>query len=190
MRSGQEKPGDEAPDSPCPHANERRLSALCAAAAIRRLARARRRPARSCRTRHGGATRRPARCAPWARGPATDRCPRGRPARGHRWNRCGRRRHPPGRRRSCPAGRAYRWPRRFRRSPRNRRPAPRRRRVHHVAVAPVVVFDAPFALLRLGDGDVEVEIEIAAQRRRPGKAPPHPPLIGLELGERRARHRP
>ena len=31
------------------------------------------------------------RCAPWGRGRATGTCPRSRPVRAHRWNRCGRR---------------------------------------------------------------------------------------------------
>ena len=56
--------------------------------------------------------------------------------------------------------------------------------------APVVVFDAPLALLLLGDRDVEVEVEVAAERGRPGKRPPHPPLVRLQLRERRPRHRP
>jgi hypothetical protein len=42
------------------------------------------------RTRRGGATRRPSRYAPWGRGRATGTCPRGRPVRAHRRNRCGR----------------------------------------------------------------------------------------------------
>src|SRR5438034_3434317 len=45
--------------------------------------------------------------------------------------------------------------------------------VHRVAAAPVVVFDAPLALLLLAEPDVEVEVEIAAERGRPGKRPPH-----------------
>ena len=80
----------------------------------------------ACRTRRGGATRCPSRCAPWGRGRATGTCPRGRPVRAHRWNRCGRRRRPRARTRSCPASRACTWPRRFRSWPRSRRPAPRR----------------------------------------------------------------
>jgi hypothetical protein len=62
-------------------------------------------------------------------------------------------------------------------------PLPRR-------LAPVVVFDAPLALLLLGEPDVEVEVEVAAERRRPGKRPVHPPLVCLQLRKRRARHRP
>ncbi len=62
-------------------------------------------------------------------------------------------------------------------------------RVHRVAAAPIVVFDAPLALLLLGEGDVEVGVEIAAERGRPGKRPPHPLLVRLQLGERRPRHR-
>jgi len=51
-----------------------------------------------------------------------------------------------------------------------------------------VVFDA-LALLLLGEGGVEIEVEIAAERGRPGKRPAHPPLIRLQLRERRPRHR-
>ena len=47
----------------------------------------------------------------------------------------------------------------------------------------------PLALLLLGERDVEVEVEVAAERGRPGKRPAHPLLVGLQLGERRARHR-
>ena len=53
---------------------------------------------------------------------------------------------------------------------------PDRRHVHRVAAAPVVVFDDPLALLLLGEPDAEVEVEVAAERGRPGKRPPHPPL--------------
>ena len=58
-----------------------------------------------------------------------------------------------------------------------------------VTVAPVVVFDAALALLLLGERDVEVAVEVAAERRRPGKRPAHAPLVGLQLLERRSRHR-
>src|SRR5207244_5747134 len=51
--------------------------------------------------------------------------------------------------------------------------APDQRRAR---LAPVVVFDASLALLLLGEADVEVEVEVAAERGRPGKRPPHPPL--------------
>jgi hypothetical protein len=57
----------------------------------------------ACRTCRGGATRRPSRYAPWGHGRATGTCPRGRPVRAHRRNRCGRRRRPRARTRSCPA---------------------------------------------------------------------------------------
>src|SRR5439155_377080 len=40
-----------------------------------------------------------------------------------------------------------------------------------------------------GEGDVEVEAEVAAERGRPGKRPPHPPLVRRQLRERRPRHR-
>src|SRR5207249_7862475 len=64
-----------------------------------------------------------------------------------------------------------------------------RPRVQRVAAALVVVFDEPLALLLLGEPDVEVEVEVAAERGRPGKRPPHPPLVRLQLRERRPRHR-
>src|ERR687892_1411533 len=56
-------------------------------------------------------------------------------------------------------------------------------------LAPVVVFDASLALLLLGEPDAEVEVEVAAERGRPGDRPPHPPLVRLQLRERRPRHR-
>src|SRR5213593_4858489 len=80
-----------------------------------------------CCTRRGGATRGPSRCAPWGRGRATGTCPRGRPLRANRRNRCGRPRRPRARTRSGPASRACTWPRRFRPRPRTRRQVPRRR---------------------------------------------------------------
>ena len=58
-----------------------------------------------------------------------------------------------------------------------------------MAAAPKIVLDEAAALLFLGEGDVEVEIEVAAKRRRPGEAPPHPPSVGQEPVERRARYR-
>src|ERR1700722_10406963 len=60
-----------------------------------------------------------------------------------------------------------------------------RSRVERVAAALVVVFDGPLALLLLGERDIEVEVEVAAARGRPGKPPPHPPLVRLQLRERR-----
>src|SRR5215204_7388875 len=56
------------------------------------------------------------------------------------------------------------------------------------SLAPVVVFDTPLALLHLGEPDVEVEVEVAAKRGCPGKCPPHPPLVRLQLRERRPGH--
>src|SRR5206468_1651334 len=57
-------------------------------------------------------------------------------------------------------------------------------------LAPVVVFDAPLALLLLfSEADAEVGVEVAAERGRPRKRPPHPPLVRLQLLERRPRHR-
>src|SRR6266704_4814280 len=64
-----------------------------------------------------------------------------------------------------------------------------RPRVQRVAAALVVVFYGPIALLLLGEPDVEVEIEVAAERGRPRKRPPHPPLVRLQLIERSARNR-
>src|SRR2546425_4939101 len=61
--------------------------------------------------------------------------------------------------------------------------------IQRVVAALVVVFDVPLALLLLGDRDVEVEVEVAAERGRPGKRPAHPPLVRLQLRERRPRHR-
>ena len=55
-------------------------------------------------------------------------------------------------------------------------------------LAPVVVFDTPLALLHVGEPDVEVEVEVGAKRGRPGKCPPHPPLVRLQLRERRPGH--
>ena len=57
-------------------------------------------------------------------------------------------------------------------------------------LAPVVVFDASLALLLLGELDVEVEVELAAERGCPGERPPHPPLVLLQLLERRPRDSP
>src|SRR5216684_6085358 len=48
-------------------------------------------------------------------------------------------------------------------------------------LAPVVVFDAPLALLLLGEPDVEVDVEVAAERGRPGERPSHPPLVRLQF---------
>ena len=54
----------------------------------------------------------------------------------------------------------------------------------------VAVPDAAFdgAALLLGEGDIEVEVEIAADRRRPREAPPHPLPVSEECRERRTRH--
>src|SRR5215216_2311945 len=57
-----------------------------------------------------------------------------------------------------------------------------RLRVHRA----IVVFDAPLALLLLGDRHVEIEVEVAAERGRPWEAPAHAALVGLELVKRRA----
>ena len=56
-------------------------------------------------------------------------------------------------------------------------------------LAPVVVFDASLTLLLLGEPDVEVGIEVAAERGRPGERPPHPPLVRLQIRERRPGYR-
>ena len=57
-------------------------------------------------------------------------------------------------------------------------------------LAPVIVFDASLALLLLGELDVEVEVEVAVERARPRKRPAHPPLVCLQLLERRPRDSP
>src|SRR3989442_3861332 len=48
-------------------------------------------------------------------------------------------------------------------------------------LAAKVVFDAPLALLLLGESNAEVGVEVAAERGRPGKRPTHPPLACLQL---------
>src|SRR3989454_788860 len=59
------------------------------------------------------------------------------------------------------------------------------------ALVVLVVAAPPDARLvaPLGEPDVEAEVEAAAERGRPGKRPPHPPLVRLQLRERRPRHR-
>src|SRR2546422_2087552 len=52
-----------------------------------------------------------------------------------------------------------------------------------------VVFHDVRPLLILSPRRLEVVVEIAAERRRPGEAPPHPPLVRLQLRERGPRHR-
>src|SRR5258708_4224300 len=64
-----------------------------------------------------------------------------------------------------------------------------RLRVHREAAASEIVFYAPFALLLLGEGDVEVDVEVAVVRGGPGKRPAQSLLVGLQLRERRPRHR-
>ncbi len=58
------------------------------------------------------------------------------------------------------------------------------------AGGPVVVFEAPLALLRLGQPDVPVEVEVALGRGRPRERPSHALPVRQKLRERRARHRP
>ena len=103
--------------------------------------------------------------------------PRDRLARARRRNTCDRRPRPPTRTRSCPAargctghigaghGRADTVA--LRRRP--RRHVVRLARLHRL-LAPVVVLDAPLALLLLREVDVEVGVEVAAERRGPGEA--------------------
>src|SRR5215471_11653945 len=55
---------------------------------------------------------------------------------------------------------------------------------------PVVVFVASLALLLDCELDVEVEIEVAAVRGSPRERPGHPPLVRLNLLERRPRRCP
>jgi hypothetical protein len=45
------------------------------------------------------------------------------------------------------------------------------------------------ALLLLGEAHAEVEVEVAVERRCPRERPAHPMLVGLQLRERRPRHR-
>ena len=54
------------------------------------------------------------RCGPSERGRAMGTCPRGRPVRGHKWNKCGKPRCPQARKRSCPAFRDDMWVHRLR----------------------------------------------------------------------------
>src|SRR5439155_21330912 len=58
------------------------------------------------------------------------------------------------------------------------------------ALALVVVFEASFAQMFLGEGSGEVGVAIAAERGRPWKAPPHFSLERLQLRQRRARDGP
>src|SRR5262245_1016442 len=48
-------------------------------------------------------------------------------------------------------------------------------------LAHVVVFKTALALLLLAEPDIEVGVEVAAERGRPGKRPPHPLLVRLQL---------
>ena len=63
-----------------------------------------------------------------------------------------------------------------------------RGRLHGVAAALVIIFDASLALLLFRHRDVEIEVEVAGERRSPGKGPTHSPLIRLQLRERCPRH--
>ena len=62
------------------------------------------------------------------------------------------------------------------------------RRRPHVHRAEVVLDDSRLLLL-LGVRRLEVVVEVASERRRPGEAPAHPPLVRLQLRERSPRHR-
>src|SRR5688572_23924799 len=57
-------------------------------------------------------------------------------------------------------------------------------------LAPIIVFDAPVALLLLAEPHVEVWIEVAGERRGPGEGPAHALLERLQLRELRPRHSP
>src|SRR2546421_8503507 len=57
----------------------------------------------------------------------------------------------------------------------------------HVHRAEVVLDGSRLPLL-LGVRCLEVEVEVAVERRRPGEAPAHPPLVRLQLRERSPRH--
>src|SRR5438093_3169639 len=52
-----------------------------------------------------------------------------------------------------------------------------------------VVLDDTLALLLLRDRHAEVVVEVAVKRGRPREAPTHPPLVRLDVGERRTRDR-
>src|SRR6266446_5111755 len=52
-----------------------------------------------------------------------------------------------------------------------------------------VVLDGSRLPVLLGMRHVEVVVEVAVERRRPGEAPAHPPLVLLQFRERRSRHR-
>src|SRR5699024_6581090 len=53
----------------------------------------------------------------------------------------------------------------------------------------IIVLDSPLALL-LRKRDVEVIVKVTAVRRRPGKGPAHPLLVGLQLYKWCPRYRP
>ena len=55
---------------------------------------------------------------------------------------------------------------------------------------PEVVFGDSRPPFRLRVHHTEVFVEVAPERRGPREAPAHPPLVRLELLERRPRHRP
>src|SRR6266436_8182074 len=58
----------------------------------------------------------------------------------------------------------------------------------HVHRAEVVLNDSRLPLL-LGVRRLEVVVEVAVERRRPGEAPAHPPLVRLQFRQRSPRHR-
>src|SRR5216684_4306568 len=61
----------------------------------------------------------------------------------------------------------------------------RRPKVHRAEV----VLDGSRLPLLLGDRSLEVVVEVAVERRSPGEAPAHPPLVRLQFRERSPRHR-
>src|ERR1017187_10230920 len=52
-----------------------------------------------------------------------------------------------------------------------------------------VVLDGSRLPLLLGDRRLEVVVEVAVERRRPGEAPAHPPLVRLQFRQGSPRHR-
>ena len=124
---------------------------------------------------------------PSGAGRATRTCPTRRRHLVRRPSRCGRRRRPRARMRSgqaplfCRSRGLFRGPRRSR--------SVWQTLLRGTIVGSVkVVIDRPGLPFLPGVRDVEVVVEVALERRRPRKAPAHPPLVRLELSQRRAGH--
>ena len=89
--------------------------------------------------------------------------------------------------RSCPAVLARTSRHRLRPAPRPWRPGHLRRGAPAASRGDNCTRMFAVPLLQLADRGVEVDVEVAAEGRSPGKRPAHPPFVGLELGDRRAR---